>query len=87
MHVLRQLDVHPKVREEADILVRTFSGAIGKYNRGIIARRLSTPSVPALTLAAGENGARGFLCESNRNIRVPMRQIILVAMLNNDISE
>ncbi|KAH0946797.1 hypothetical protein HN011_002564 [Eciton burchellii] len=28
MHVLRQLDVHPKVREEADILVRTFSGAI-----------------------------------------------------------
>lgn len=33
MHVLRQLDVHPKVREEADILVRTFSGAIGKYDR------------------------------------------------------
>ncbi|XP_014479408.1 PREDICTED: endoplasmic reticulum-Golgi intermediate compartment protein 3 isoform X1 [Dinoponera quadriceps] len=28
MQILRQLDVHPKVREEADILVRTFSGAI-----------------------------------------------------------
>lgn len=37
MHVLRQLDVHPKVREEADILVRTFSGAIGKYDRRIVA--------------------------------------------------
>lgn len=30
MQILRQLDVHPKVREEADILVRTFSGAVGK---------------------------------------------------------
>lgn len=29
MQILRQLDVHPKVREEADILIRTFSGAIG----------------------------------------------------------
>ncbi|KAL6432733.1 hypothetical protein ACFW04_006258 [Cataglyphis niger] len=28
MQILRQLDVHPKVREEADILVRTFTGAI-----------------------------------------------------------
>ncbi|XP_003399168.1 endoplasmic reticulum-Golgi intermediate compartment protein 3 isoform X2 [Bombus terrestris] len=28
MQILRQLDVHPKVREEADILVRTFSGAV-----------------------------------------------------------
>lgn len=28
MQILRQLDVHPKVREEADILIRTFSGAI-----------------------------------------------------------
>lgn len=32
MQMLRQLDVHPKVREEADILVRTFSGAIGKHS-------------------------------------------------------
>jgi hypothetical protein len=84
MHVLRQLDVHPKVREEADILVRTFSGAIGKYNRGIIARRTSTPSMPALMLAAGENGARGLSCESNRDIHVPVHQIILVAMLSNE---
>lgn len=36
MQILRQLDVHPKVREEADILVRTFSGAIGKHNQRIV---------------------------------------------------
>ncbi|XP_011162403.1 endoplasmic reticulum-Golgi intermediate compartment protein 3 isoform X1 [Solenopsis invicta] len=36
MQMLRQLDVHPKVREEADILVRTFSGAIGSHNAIIL---------------------------------------------------
>jgi len=50
MQILRQLDVHPKVREEADILVRTFSGAIGKYNQRIVAQnKLSIPSTSTLT--------------------------------------
>ncbi|XP_076243719.1 endoplasmic reticulum-Golgi intermediate compartment protein 3 isoform X2 [Calliopsis andreniformis] len=48
MQILRQLDVHPKVREEADIFVRTFSGAVDT-SRGSKLRINLDITIPAIS--------------------------------------
>ncbi|XP_076764323.1 endoplasmic reticulum-Golgi intermediate compartment protein 3 [Xylocopa sonorina] len=76
MQILRQLDVHPKVREEADILVRTFSGAIVTIISTIIMGILFLSEVnyyltPSLSEELFVDTSRGSKLRINLDIIVP----------------
>ncbi|KAL6257406.1 hypothetical protein P5V15_010978 [Pogonomyrmex californicus] len=76
MHMLRQLDVHPKVREEADILVRTFSGAIVTIISTIIMGILFLSEVnyyltPTMSEELFVDTSRGSKLRINLDIIVP----------------
>ncbi|XP_029038334.1 endoplasmic reticulum-Golgi intermediate compartment protein 3 isoform X1 [Osmia bicornis bicornis] len=76
MQILRQLDVHPKVREEADILVRTFSGAIVTIISTIIMAILFLTELnyyltPTLSEELFVDTSRGSKLRINLDIVVP----------------
>ncbi|XP_071633172.1 endoplasmic reticulum-Golgi intermediate compartment protein 3 isoform X1 [Temnothorax longispinosus] len=76
MQMLRQLDVHPKVREEADILVRTFSGAIVTIISTIIMGILFLSEVnyyltPTMSEELFVDTSRGSKLRINLDIIVP----------------
>ncbi|KAK2584459.1 hypothetical protein KPH14_006835 [Odynerus spinipes] len=76
MQILRQLDVHPKVREEADILIRTFSGAIVTIISTIIMGILFLSEVnyyltPTLSEELFVDTSRGSKLRINLDIIVP----------------
>ncbi|CAK9828500.1 Endoplasmic reticulum-Golgi intermediate compartment protein 3 [Anthophora retusa] len=76
MQILRQLDVHPKVREEADILVRTFSGAVVTIISTIIMSILFLSEVnyyltPTLSEELFVDTSRGSKLRINLDIIVP----------------
>lgn len=76
MQILRQLDVHPKVREEADILVRTFSGAVVTIISTIIMGILFLSEVnyyltPTLSEELFVDTSRGSKLRINLDIIVP----------------
>ncbi|KAG7207514.1 hypothetical protein KM043_009146 [Ampulex compressa] len=76
MHIIRQLDVHPKVREEADILVRTFSGAVVTIISTIIMGILFLSEVnyyltPTLSEELFVDTSRGSKLRINLDIIVP----------------
>nr|XP_012223663.1 PREDICTED: endoplasmic reticulum-Golgi intermediate compartment protein 3 isoform X1 [Linepithema humile] len=76
MQILRQLDVHPKVREEADILVRTFSGAIVTIISTIIMGILFMSEVnyyltPTMSEELFVDTSRGSKLRINLDIIVP----------------
>ncbi|CAK9814971.1 Endoplasmic reticulum-Golgi intermediate compartment protein 3 [Anthophora plagiata] len=76
MQILRQLDVHPKVREEADILVRTFSGAVVTIISTIIMSILFLSEVnyyltPTLSEELFVDTSRGSILRINLDIIVP----------------
>ncbi|XP_076291836.1 endoplasmic reticulum-Golgi intermediate compartment protein 3 isoform X2 [Lasioglossum baleicum] len=76
MQILRQLDVHPKVRDEADILVRTFSGAIVTIISTIIMGMLFFSEVnyyltPTLSEELFVDTSRGSKLRINLDIVVP----------------
>ncbi|XP_043527085.1 endoplasmic reticulum-Golgi intermediate compartment protein 3 isoform X2 [Frieseomelitta varia] len=76
MQMLRQLDVHPKVREEADILVRTFSGAVVTIISTIIMGILFLSEVnyyltPTLSEELFVDTSRGSKLRINLDIIVP----------------
>ncbi|XP_070153293.1 endoplasmic reticulum-Golgi intermediate compartment protein 3 [Polyergus mexicanus] len=76
MQILRQLDVHPKVREEADILVRTFSGAIVTIISTIIMGILFMSEInyyltPSMSEELFVDTSRGSKLRINLDIIVP----------------
>ncbi|XP_015189165.1 PREDICTED: endoplasmic reticulum-Golgi intermediate compartment protein 3 [Polistes dominula] len=76
MQILRQLDVHPKVREEADILIRTFSGAIVTIISTIIMGILFLSEVnyyltPTLSEELFVDTSRGSKLRINLDIIIP----------------
>ncbi|XP_029158952.1 endoplasmic reticulum-Golgi intermediate compartment protein 3 isoform X1 [Nylanderia fulva] len=76
MQILRQLDVHPKVREEADILVRTFSGAIVTIISTIIMGVLFMSEInyyltPSMSEELFVDTSRGSKLRINLDIIVP----------------
>ncbi|XP_011256945.1 endoplasmic reticulum-Golgi intermediate compartment protein 3 isoform X2 [Camponotus floridanus] len=77
MQILRQLDVHPKVREEADILVRTFSGAIVTVISTIIMGILLMSEInyyltPSMSEELFVDTSRGSKLRINLDIIVPV---------------
>lgn len=77
MQILRQLDVHPKVREEADILVRTFSGAIVTIISTIIMGILFMSEInyyltPSMNEELFVDTSRGSKLRINLDIIVPV---------------
>ncbi|XP_053981386.1 endoplasmic reticulum-Golgi intermediate compartment protein 3 [Hylaeus volcanicus] len=91
MQILRQLDVHPKVREEADILVRTFTGAVVTIISTIIMGILFLSEVnyyltPTLSEELFVDTSRGSKLKINLDIIVPTISCDLLSIDAMDIT-
>ncbi|XP_076633361.1 endoplasmic reticulum-Golgi intermediate compartment protein 3 [Colletes latitarsis] len=91
MQILRQLDVHPKVREEADILVRTFTGAFVTIISTIIMGILFLSEVnyyltPTLSEELFVDTSRGSKLRINLDVIVPTMSCDLLSIDAIDIT-